>query len=239
MALTGDPFPQALLCTGVLLASYLLGSIPFGLLVVKSLTGRDIRTVASGRTGGTNAMRAAGPGAGFLTAVLDMLKSGGSVLLAAALLPGLPWFHPLAPLAAVLGHNHSIFLPERRTDGRWRLGGGAGGAAALGGTLGLWPPSGWVLLPAALLVWLFGGYASLTTLTIGLLSLLLLAGRAAAGLAPWTDLVYGLAVVGMLLLALRPNLKRLALGTERRHGLPVWLAGLRAKKRLPSLPGRK
>ena len=52
---------QFLIAGGILLAAYLFGSIPFGLIVVKLMSGKDIRTVASGRTGGTNAMRAAGP----------------------------------------------------------------------------------------------------------------------------------------------------------------------------------
>jgi glycerol-3-phosphate acyltransferase PlsY len=49
----------------LLILSYLIGSIPFGLLIVKLVSGKDIRKVESGRTGGTNAMRAAGWGAGF------------------------------------------------------------------------------------------------------------------------------------------------------------------------------
>jgi glycerol-3-phosphate acyltransferase PlsY len=55
----------------ILLLSYLIGSIPFGLILVRLFSGRDIRTVESGRTGGTNAFRAAGPWAGILTTVLD------------------------------------------------------------------------------------------------------------------------------------------------------------------------
>ena len=55
-----------LIDASILLAAYIFGSIPFGLIVVKMMTGKDIRTIASGRTGGTNAMRAAGPWAGVL-----------------------------------------------------------------------------------------------------------------------------------------------------------------------------
>ncbi len=60
----------------VIILSYVIGSIPFGFLVVKTFSGRDVRDVGSGRTGGTNAMRAAGVPAGVLTAVLDTLKAG-------------------------------------------------------------------------------------------------------------------------------------------------------------------
>ena len=59
---------------GIILLAYLFGSIPFGLLIVKLKTGKDIRKVESGRTGGTNAMRAAGFWAGVATAALDILK---------------------------------------------------------------------------------------------------------------------------------------------------------------------
>src|SRR5512136_461683 len=129
---------------GILLAAYLFGSIPFGLIVVKLMTGKDIRTIASGRTGGTNAMRAAGPWAGILTAILDIFKAAATVWLARAFSSNL-WIHALAPIAAILGHNHSIFLLERGPEGRLHLRGGAGGAAAGGGAFGLWPPAAFFL----------------------------------------------------------------------------------------------
>ncbi len=100
---------QVLIDAGTLLAAYVIGSIPFGLIVVKLMTGKDIRTVASGRTGGTNAMRAAGPWAGLLTAVLDILKAAATVWLAKGVTPNV-WVHTLAPIAAVLGHNYSLFF---------------------------------------------------------------------------------------------------------------------------------
>ncbi|MBK7450344.1 MAG: glycerol-3-phosphate acyltransferase [Anaerolineales bacterium] len=98
--------------------AYVIGSIPVGLLVVKIATGKDIREVESGRTGGTNAMRAAGFWAGFATAMLDIVKGAAGVWVARFLTPGMPIIHMIAPLAAILGHNHSIFCrnvtrPER------------------------------------------------------------------------------------------------------------------------------
>ncbi|HEX2698476.1 MAG TPA: glycerol-3-phosphate acyltransferase, partial [Anaerolineales bacterium] len=118
---------QILIDAGILLLAYVLGSIPFGLLIVKVATGKDIRQVASGRTGGTNAMRAAGCWAGIATAVFDILKGTAAVLLARVLTHNV-WMEILAPIAAVLGHNYSIFLAERDADGKLRLRGGAGGA---------------------------------------------------------------------------------------------------------------
>src|SRR5512137_589321 len=109
-----------LIDASILIAAYILGSIPFGLIIVKLMAGKDIRTVESGRTGGTNAMRAAGPWAGVLTAILDILKAAGTVWMAQFATSNV-WIHALAPIAAILGHNHSIFLMERDPDGHVHL----------------------------------------------------------------------------------------------------------------------
>jgi len=217
---------QVLIDAGILLASYIFGSVPFGLIVVKLMTGKDLRTVASGRTGGTNAMRAAGPWAGVLTAILDIFKAAATVWLAQALTTNL-WVHTLAPIAAVIGHNYSIFLIERRPNGLILLRGGAGGAAAGGGAFGLWPPVAFFLVPLGFLIWYITGYASVTTLSIGLLTILIFGVRAALGLGPWEYCLYGLLAELLMLWALRPNLKRLKEGTERRHGLPVKIQQLK------------
>jgi acyl phosphate:glycerol-3-phosphate acyltransferase len=220
---------QVLIYAGILLAAYIFGSIPFGLLIVKALTGRDIRTVESGRTGGTNVYRAAGFGAGLFTAILDILKSAATVWLAQYLTPN-EWIHVLAPIAAVIGHNHSIFLPERGPNGRLRFRGGAGGAAALGGTFGLWPPALLFMLPIGLIIWWGIGYASVTTLSVGLMTMVIFTVRAALGLAPWEYVFYGFLAELLIIWALRPNIRRLLAGNERRHGLPVRLQKMRQQR---------
>lgn len=214
---------QIVLVIGVLGFSYLLGSIPFGLLIVKLKTGKDIRSVESGRTGGTNAMRAAGFFAGLMTALLDLLKSAACVWIARALLPGAVWLQVFAPVMAILGHNYSIFLISRDEKGTLRLRGGAGGAPAAGGAFGLWPFSLLFIVPIAMVI-LFGiGYASLATLSAGLIAAIVFAIRASSGLSPWAYVVYGLAAEIVLIWALRPNIKRLLNGTER-------LVGWRARR---------
>jgi len=223
---------QVLISIGVLIAAYLFGSVPFGLLVVKLISGKDIRNVESGRTGGTNAMRAAGLGAGLLTALLDILKSAATVWVARAL-TGNEWIHALAPIAAILGHNHSIFMIERGENGRLRLRGGAGGAASLGGSLGLWWPSVLIMLPLGTAIWWGIGYASLTTLSVGLMSFIIFAVRAALGLSPWEYAAYGVLAEILLVLALRPNIKRLLNGTERLHG---WRARKQKQEQPPPPP---
>jgi glycerol-3-phosphate acyltransferase PlsY len=214
---------QFLIDAGILLAAYIFGSIPFGLIVVKLMTGKDIRTIASGRTGGTNAMRAAGPWAGILTAILDILKAAATVWLVQWILPTNVWMHALAPIAAILGHNYSIFLMERGAAGQVRLRGGAGGAAAGGGAFGLWPPAAFILVPLGFLIWYGTGYASVTTLSIGLITIVIFAVRGALGLGPWEYVLYGALAETLMIWALRPNIKRLLEGTERRHGLPARL----------------
>ncbi len=198
----------------VILAGYILGSIPFGLLIVKMKTGKDIRTVESGRTGGTNALRAAGLGAGLLTALLDILKGAASVWLARAVAPGESWLQVLAPIASIIGHNYSIFLPERDERGRLRFRGGAGGAPALGGALGLWAPSVLIVLPLGAVVFFTLGYASITTMSVALFATIVFAVGALQGM-PWANVLYGMAAEGLLMWALRPNLRKLVEGRER------------------------
>ncbi len=212
----------------ILVVSYLLGSIPFGWIIVKLTTGRDIRGIESGRTGGTNVWRAAGLLAGILTAVLDVLKGVAAVELVRWLLPPtFPLFTYLevaAPLLTILGHNYSIYLIERHAaTGKVRLRGGAGGAACLGGAVGLWFPSLLIILPLALVAYLVIGYASVTTMSIAFFATLIFVVQAVRGLLPWQYVIYGLVAEAMLIWALRPNIQRLREGTERLHGIRVWL----------------
>jgi glycerol-3-phosphate acyltransferase PlsY len=203
---------------GILLLSYLLGAIPFGFLLVKLRTGQDIRTIQSGRTGGTNAMRAAGWAVGLSTGVMDVLKGTFAVMLARWLAPGNEWLAALAPVCAILGHNYSIFLPKRDENGKLKLGGGAGGAAVLGGAMGLWTPALFIILPLGALIYYFIGYASVTTMSAGFLSIIIFGVRAYLGLDPWHYVVYGLLASLLVVWALRPNIRALRAGTERLHG---------------------
>lgn len=202
----------------IFLVSYVLGSIPFGLLLVRLSTGKDVRQVGSGRTGTTNALRAAGPVIAVLTLLLDVLKGASAVWLARWLFPDSIWVEILAPVMAILGHNYSIFLAERDEYGRLRLRGGAGGAPALGGALGLWPGSVLVLIPFIVLIYFGVGYASVTTMTVPLIAAFIFAVRAWHGFSPWPYAIYCLIAEIILLWALRPNIRRLLEGTERGVG---------------------
>ncbi len=207
----------------VFLLAYLIGSIPMGLITVKLATGEDVREIQSGRTGGTNAMRAAGFWIGFLTSLLDVAKGVIAVWLARFLTPGIIWIEILAPTISIIGHNYSIYLIRRDENGRilWR--GGAGGAPALGGAVGYWPPLFLILIPVGALI-LFGvGYASVATFSLPIIAAIILGIRAYLGLSPWQYLIYCLLAEILILWSLRPNLKRLIGGTER-------VVGWRAKR---------
>ena len=216
---------QFLFDIGAVLLGYLLGSIPFGLLIVKLKTGKDIRKVESGRTGGTNAVRAAGFGAGLLTAIMDILKGAVAVWIAQAISPEHHLVHVLAPLAAILGHNNSIFLAERDENGTLRLRGGAGGAPAVGGAIGLWLPIFPIVLAIGTIVWFIVGIASIATMTIPLVVIIVFAIRAALGQQPAIDIWYGVVAEILLLWALRPNIQKLLAGNERviKYSLNGWL----------------
>ncbi len=210
--------------TGIVLLGYMLGAIPFGLLIVKLSTGKDIRQVASGRTGGTNAFRAAGAFAGILTGVLDVTKGAAAVWIAQAIYPNDPWVQILAPLAAIMGHNYSIYLIERNEKGEIQLRGGAGAAPCAGGAFALWPPSIIFLLVIGGLVWYFVGYASVTTMSVGIVIATIFIIRFFNFGDPWQYIFYGILAEFLLLWALRPNIRRLIQGNER-------LVGWRARRK--------
>lgn len=199
--------------------AYLIGSIPSGLLIVRVATGQDIRAIESGRTGGTNAMRAAGFLAGLATGLLDILKGAAAVWVSQAISEGTVWMSVVSGLMAVIGHNYSAFLIEKGEDGKIRFKGGAGGATTLGAAIGLWAQSWMFILPFALIFYVVVGYASLTTISIATAAMGVFLVRAIGGNDPWGYVVFGAVAMIIVAFALRPNLQRLKEGTERRVNL--------------------
>lgn len=208
----------------VLSLSYLIGSIPMGMVFVKIATGQDVRKIQSGRTGGTNAMRAAGFGIGLLTTIADISKGVIAVWLARSFTPGNIWVEVFAPALVVLGHNYSIYLIHKDDQGRLRLKGGAGGAPSVGGAVGYWAPSVFILVPLGALILFGAGYASVATFSVPIIGAIIFAVRAWMGISPWEYLAYFLIAEILILWSLRPNIKRLFKGTER-------VVGWRAKRR--------
>ena len=213
----------ALLYVAVVLVGYLLGSIPFGLLIARTFAKTDIRLVGSGKTGMTNVMRAAGKKAAALSLLLDMTKGALSVIVAMllfntdfALASGaLPWTSEvarvLAALAAIGGHSWSVFL---------RFRGGRGVATFFGGLVALCP-----------VVALFGGeiiflgfvsrYMSLGSITGAVAALVMCIVLFVTKSYPVEYLaytVYAMICSIFIFLMHRDNIIRLVSGTERRLG---------------------
>jgi glycerol-3-phosphate acyltransferase PlsY len=185
---------------------YLMGSIPVGYLVVKLVKGMDVRQHGSGRSGGTNVWRAAGLWPAILTTSGDFLKGMGAVLIARAVL-GNSVGEVLVGVAAVVGHNWSIFLG-------WR--GGAGTATNLGVISALSFPVALALIVAALLVVVISRYASVASLTVAILAPAIFLALALLVHHPLRHALYGLLAGAIVVLALRRNIVSLLTGTERR-----------------------
>jgi glycerol-3-phosphate acyltransferase PlsY len=191
------------------IAGYVVGSIPFGYLVVKLVKGVDIRTLGSGRTGGTNVFRVAGFPAGLMTALLDIGKGAITVLLIRQYIPDTQgWAEALAGAGVVLGHNASLFIGFR---------GGAGGATSVGTALALWPLGGLPSLVIGLFTLFIIGYASLATILSALAVALMFTYAAfTTTTVPPSYAAFGWAIVVLVIIALRPNITRLVTGTEKR-----------------------
>ena len=195
----------------VVLVGYLLGSIPSGYNAGR-VRGVDVREYGSGRTGGTNVLRTVGKKAFAFTVVCDMLKGAVAVLLARALL-GTEAAAVLGGIAAVVGHNWSVFIGFR---------GGAGTGTSVGGYF-------FLNLVLTIVVGVFSAlvgfvmlrYASVTSILICLLMAPALLIGVLLFNQPVEHLVYALVVGGIILLSHRPNIKRLLQGTERRMGQPA------------------
>ena len=187
----------------VVVVSFLVGAIPFGVLVSRAFYGTDIRSSGSGNIGAANALRTLGKRGAVAVLVLDALK-GLLPTVAAGMLAG-PAVAACAAVAAVAGHCFSPFLS---------FAGGKGVATFLGAAIGLWWPSGL----AFGLVWgavvLACGYASVGSMIAALAMLpVLWFGVGTGGCAA------GALCAAVIVLRHRENLERLRRGTENRFTL--------------------
>ncbi len=194
----------------VILIGYLLGSIPTGYIVGR-MKGINVLEYGSGRIGGTNVLRSAGRLPFAITAAGDVVKGALAVLVGRALL-GTELAAALAGIAAVMGHNWSIYI---------RFRGGAGTATYMGGfvVLSLIPT---VIVGLSSFFIGFGmRYASVTSLLISVLMAPALLIGVLFFNQPLEHLAYALVVGGIVILSHRPNIRRLLRGTERRIGEPA------------------
>ena len=191
-----------------LVAGFLLGGIPFGIIVPRLIGGRDPRTVGSGRTGGANVSRAVGFRWAAVSGLLDVVKASVAVLFIVAI-GGNQVAQVAAALAAIVGHSRSPFIGFH---------GGRGVAPATGGALIIAPLILAVIFPVFVLVIAVTRISSLGSLGASLMGgVAMVAATALMPLAP-IYYVYGVGVPGLIWLFHLDNIQRLLTGNERRVG---------------------
>lgn len=186
-------------------AGYLIGSVPFAIVLVRLFRGVDVRTQGSGTAGATNVLRTAGKGLAIGTMVLDVGKGVVAVLLMRSLTHDPRWLG-VAAVAAVLGHIFPVWFSFR---------GGKGVATAIGVFAVLAPWAVLAVVGVFALVVAATRFVSLGSITAA--CLLPLAMRLLFH-APDAEVVAAAAVTLLLLISHRGNIKRLLDGTERRLG---------------------
>ena len=203
---------------GILIAiAYLLGSIPFGLIIAKA-HGRDLRSIGSGNIGATNLARALGKKWACFCFALDAAKGLAPMLAAAKLIDSAPTTIELflwlaVGSAAVLGHVFPLYI---------RFKGGKGVATSFGVALGLWPYYT-ICAAAAFLIWvvvvLLWRYISLASIAASvtfpitlILAVILTPAWHFANL--WPILITAIAIPLMVVVRHRENIKRIIAGTE-------------------------
>jgi len=200
---------------------YLLGSIPFGILVSRRMAGVDVRQHGSGKMGTTNVLRTAGGRAAALVFFLDLTKGAVAVLIAGLIIGndylvvnGVHWgvlvAQVIAALAAMTGHSRSIFLRFR--------GGGRGVATFFGGMAALFPP-------VALLggeIFIIGAgltkFVSLASISAAVGTYVVLVPLTILNRFPLEYLIYALIGSVVIIIMHRDNISRLLSGKERRLG---------------------
>ena len=202
-----------------IVSAYLLGSIPFGLLIARA-HGKDLRSIGSGNIGATNVARALGRKWAYICFVLDVLK--GAVPMLATLPLTTPsqagkavvlWLWLAVGCAAILGHIFPVYIKFK---------GGKGVSTSFGVALGLWPYFTICAL-FAIVMWvivvLIGRYVSLASITASIafplvliLSIILMPNWDFAGL--WPLLIAACAIPLMVIIRHRENIQRLLAGTE-------------------------
>jgi glycerol-3-phosphate acyltransferase PlsY len=199
---------EAALVSGlVIVAGYLLGSLPFSFLVARVFGVEDVRRVGSGNVGATNVLRSAGKTAGVLALLLDAAKGGAASGLALRLVPDPALVPALAAVAAVLGHMYPVWL---------RFRGGKGVATGLGAFAPLAPSAALAAVALFLITLAATRFVSLGSI-VGAASLAALAF--VLGDSPqvaWASVF----VAGLVVVRHRSNIARLWAGSERRAGEP-------------------
>src|SRR6185369_13733234 len=193
---------MAYLLTFVL--GYLLGAIPFGLILGKVVKHVDVREYGSKRTGATNVMRVLGPRWAVVVFMLDFCKGACGALVGRLLAPG-QWGEAMGALAAVIGHIVPVYIGFR---------GGRGVASGLGGVMAIMP----VVSVSALVCWMvvvkLTRYVSLGSILGCVAGTIVMALLLAFGEVGTAAFIYSLATAAIIIIAHRDNIGRLLAGTE-------------------------
>lgn len=191
---------------------YLLGAIPFGIIIGRLTKGIDLREYGSRRTGATNALRTLGTRAAAAVFVLDVAKGVFAVLLARFLFaddPMVEWAAGVAGFAAIVGHNWSVFIG---------FSGGRGVATSAGalGAMSIWTIA--ILVPIVAIVIWRSRYVSLGSIVGAIAAPIITVLLAVIGAATIPAIGYALASGLLVTAAHADNIGRLRAGTERRIG---------------------
>ena len=202
----------AIMSIAAISVAYLIGSLPMGVFAARLIKGVEIRQVGSGRTGATNAYRAAGPWGLAITSGGDIFKGIIALWLARFLMifapssAWSPWIQALAGIAVTAGHNWSIFLKFK---------GGAGTVTTVGVLYGMNPYAAVGVTVAGIVAIAISRTASIGSITVAILLSVSLIISASISITPWAYVLFGVVGGAMTLIALRPNIKRLLTKKER------------------------
>jgi glycerol-3-phosphate acyltransferase PlsY len=205
----------------VAVIGYLMGAIPFALIISKRMAGIDISKRGSGNLGGTNVLRVLGFKAGAIVMALDLAKAfapvmlarfiiGDSVLSIAGFTINWQWGQVITALMVMVGHSWSVYIKFR---------GGKGAAAYFGSWFAIWPVAALVGGVILIVTVLLSKYMSLGSILGSLSILCLFMVLTLTDVSPPVYLIYSLVAAALIVYQHRSNISRLQAGTENRMGL--------------------
>ena len=205
----------------VAVIGYLIGAIPFALIISKRMAGIDISKRGSGNIGGTNVLRVLGFKAGAIVMALDLAKAfapvmlarfiiGDSVLPIAGFALNSQWGQVITALMVMVGHSWSVYIKFR---------GGKGAAAYFGSWFAIWPVAALVGGVILIVTVLLSKYMSLGSILGSLSILCLFMVLTLTDVSPPVYLIYSLIAAALIVYQHRSNISRLQAGTENRMGL--------------------
>ena len=201
---------------GLVILGYLIGAIPFGVIVSKLARGIDVREHGSGSMGMTNVMRTVGKRAGAAVLIADVLKGAGAVALAWPIIGSasdtFAWGCAAGGVAAVIGHSWPVYIGFR---------GGRGIATGFGALLVIYWPVALISLAVFVIVVSIYRYVSLGSILAATTMLLSMIPFVIYDKEPVASIVFASVVAAIVIFRHRGNIRRLSSGTESKVGHKV------------------